>query len=1262
MPDTGIRRFAQVLCLFCVAMLMTLSAATAQTGPSPTSPGFRTLFKGLSKKNLVATTLDHRSLLSPARDTVRVIAFRVQFAKDSSNLTTGTGLFGSADDRQEIKGYDSDTIYTYDNLLHDKSYFEHQLEYVQTYFTTVSRGRLSLQYEVYPTADAGAFNLPKPMTYYSPGGKKKKESFDQYYNRKSIGFMRFVRDAIAEVSSTRTVFSSLRRDPTSGAIVDSTGRKVVFLVFHAGASYLTDGGKDGYFGQDTPSDMIDAFVNGDFFSYYRDTLGLDTSGVFVPTAGGDSILLDEVMLCSETSNQDGLNWGIHGILINQIARQLGIPDLWSTSSGISGIGAFCIMDFAGYSAGYGFIPPYPSAWVRLFMGWDSPVTVQPGVAAQCRVRAIGAARSESDTTMLLVPINDHEYYLIENRQRNLSGDPSWFKYDTSENKDTVYIAPYPYNVNLDSVVAGTDGTSSNCILGAKNYDVSLPASGLLVWHIDENIVRDRIGLNMVNADSTYKGVSLVEADGINDVGVMFTDLFSQAAFDYGGAEDVFPHANIKFKTAGEYIDSMGPFTRPSTMSNDGGHTYCTMAFGATSAEPAEEKSSIRGYYVVNYADSVMEVSVDWTSPVPTVGAAETGVRPTAVPGWPRRMLADSVFFEPVMCNVYRGDAAKELAVVTNSGRLYLWSTDPARTHGFGRLLDSVRTIDIAQQDSIRPDTTRPALGWQSVSGLSTPARPLALPTSIAGRLYVPTVDGVSILDSISITDAAADPDTTAVASWRMVGLPATPSSYVASIEGGLWAVGCSNGAVVFADTATDVDTTVVRLDHTSPVCALAALRGEAGIVACMSLDGTLAIVDKASGRVDSVRVGGIGPYSVVTGDLDNDNSNEIVVTDSRMGVWCFRRDLSVAPGWHTTPVDWPSVYTYQEKQGELSRSLLPTNVSSPSLADINGDGCLDIVVGGTNGLYALNYKGVLLYGWPSYLDTRFWYYRQSVKMTPVVAVDDQEKPLVLFSAPTGEKETFSFFHIDSVSAARTKVYFTRHDGATDSIGGLKASLVDTLLRYGDSLVPDYIIPGGLVDARNSKGVRPGFVNTLANVGPERQSYWPMTVGSSPACAPLVGDADGDGTADMFAVTKSGWIYRWGLSHTASDMFWPQVGYSGARQFAYMGSQAQATAGNGRPLSLFSYPNPTNGASSVMFRFKFSGPAQNVRLDIYTYTGLHVYSWKAPMSAYMVNWRDWNELPTPFSLRNYAAGVYRCRMEAKVNGKPQSVVWKMAVVK
>ena len=201
----------------------------------------------------------------------------------------------------------------------------------------------------------------------------------------------FVRDAIlaaAHDSTGTSPFANLRFEPSDATIRDENNLKTVFLIFHAGASYLTDGGADGSTGRNSPSDMIDAFIDRSWFNLFEKDLNISIAGVNVKGASGDSIAISELMLCSETSNQDGLNWGIQGILANQMARQLGIPDLFSTSSGASAIGAFCIMDFAGYSAGNGFIPPYPSAWVRAFAGWDNVKTASAGAASSNRVKAL----------------------------------------------------------------------------------------------------------------------------------------------------------------------------------------------------------------------------------------------------------------------------------------------------------------------------------------------------------------------------------------------------------------------------------------------------------------------------------------------------------------------------------------------------------------------------------------------------------------------------------------------------------------------------------------------------------------------------------------------------------------------------------------------------------------------------------------------------------------------------------------------------------
>jgi M6 family metalloprotease-like protein len=551
------------------------------------------ILKSASNKEIVETARSHQwsiDFTKKGKDTVHIIAVRIEFEPGTSTLTTGNGLFGMRGDAKEGKFYADNTVYRFDRLLHDSLYFAHQLVALRNYYDKVSRGNLTLDFTVYPSQSGEVgYRVPNQMIEYSPGWKRKTESINTYWERKTYGLMKFVKDAI-EIADrdSESPFKNLYRDE-NGILRDViTNRKTVVLIFHAGASYLTDGGMDGT--PDSPSDMIDAFIDQNFFKDFKDTLGLNAAGITVR----DTLIIDEVMMCSETSNQDGLNWGIQGILVNQMARQLGIPDLFSTSSGISAIGAFCIMDFAGYSAGQGFIPPYPSAWVRAFMGWDKPHTV--GAGESHKVKALtsvldreGSSAFGDDTTILLIPLNNNEYYLVENRQRNLSGDRSLFRY--SKNDDDI-INSYPYNVNIAANVKDSSNTSSNVILKTKNNDISLPASGVLVWHVDERIIRQRLAYNFVNADSSYRGVRLIEADGVNDLGVAFVDAFYQVVFDFGGAEDVFPHKTVqrnKDNTNNTIeVKGFGPYTRPSSRSNDGGHTF--LEIGSNSLITGREKS------------------------------------------------------------------------------------------------------------------------------------------------------------------------------------------------------------------------------------------------------------------------------------------------------------------------------------------------------------------------------------------------------------------------------------------------------------------------------------------------------------------------------------------------------------------------------------------------------------------------------------------------------------------------------------------------
>ncbi len=1206
------------------------------TPPSFSSPlfGLAKLKGSYSKKHLVDNASNHNGSLLFKRtasgpDIIHIIAIRVEFDSshaDNNPNTTGDGLFGVKHDQQEQKYYLKDSVYHFDSLPHDYAYFANQLRFLKNYYSTVSRGNLQIEYTVYPPLGNDVmYNVPNPMSYYSPGNKEPSESWDDYYARKTVGLMRFVKDAVKSADVKNGPFYGLKNN--NGIIVDSAGHKTVFMIIHAGASFLTDGGSQGSAARNTPSDMIDVFVTNQFFNYFKDTLRLKVPGIEVSTSGTDSLLIDEIMMSSETSNQDGLNFGIHGIMVNQLARQLGIPDLYSTTSGMTAVGGFCIMDPYGYSAANGFIPPWPSAWVRAFMGWDTPQMIGIGQSNISNVKAINIA-GKNDTSILQVPLNDHEYYLIENRQRNLSADASIFNWDTLRGShDTMVISSgLPVNLKSSKVVDSVVGPS-NVIVSAANYDVGIPASGILVWHIDENVIRDRLYNDLLNADSNFKAVSLVEADGIMDLGIMGRDLFYQPVFDFGGAEDVFPHRTIS-DTGTKLIDSMDQWSRPSTHANDGGQTYLKLKFSPLNASTKQiEISKIYGNLVQDFSNESFSIAVNWNY---------------LAKGWPKHALPEPLF-EP---SVFGSSSTKKFSVLSASGRFYAFASDTSTVKSikskdsFYPFLAS-RVPGKYTNSSFSSDTiSKIPISYDSIPGVFT------FGTTIDDSLIVPSkTKRLFTISSTGYNSILIDSTANAIFKQQ-------PSTNVCKLLSptNKWAIGCDSGFIAIGNIG-DYKSVSSSIDlqpgesQRSPVNALAVLPRRPESMVCIQSNGRLSICsipDLKTTRSVSIK-NGFPPYSIVSGDIDRDSAPEIIVSDSRKGIIVYKEDLTIAPGW----TEFPDTSV---------RSKSSINLVPVSLSDINGDGFLDIIYGDVQGVYALNYKGVSLTGWPYQLDNRF--FRGNVTCAPVILKKGKD-PLVIYQSPTGENETFEIDKIRSYDKSKGMISFVRKDGTTDTITGLTSSYIDSALAFGDSLVTPVVLPGGFVDAIDKNGKRP-----LKTIGSNQLfSDWPLSVGGGIGTSPLVVDFDNTNNLDLFSVSNNGLIYRWKLDKSVigDSVIWQEAGFDGSRPFAYLKDLPGMTVTETAPITFFSYPNPTNSRGFdgkwVWFKYKFNGPASNVRLDVFSLSGLHILS-KTGLSG---SYPDYNELP-PVSLATFGPGVYRCRLAADIAGKKYVQYWKMAVIK
>lgn len=198
-----------------------------------------------------------------------------------------------------------------------------------------------------------------------------------------------------------------------------------------------------------------------------------------------------------------------GVLVHEAGHYFGLPDLYDTgpsASSASGIGGFCLMAhgmWLGPSSGTS--PAHPSAWCKRELGWlrDQELTsggeqrLAPIQSKSGRVLRVATRDNAAD---------GDQYFLLENRQKT-------------------------------------------------GFDSYLPASGLLVFHVDEGQF-PAAGSDeqfMFNADPDHYGIDLEQADGAREL---------NTSTNRGDAEDAFPTARSVDFT---------PVTSPSSL-----------AYGATS--------------------------------------------------------------------------------------------------------------------------------------------------------------------------------------------------------------------------------------------------------------------------------------------------------------------------------------------------------------------------------------------------------------------------------------------------------------------------------------------------------------------------------------------------------------------------------------------------------------------------------------------------------------------------------------------------------
>jgi hypothetical protein len=470
-------------------------------------------------------------IIDPMTGFRKIAAIRVSFQPDDSQGTTGDGTFLLAQNTVSCGNY------TIDRSPHDKSYFESQLQAVDSYFRNVSNGHYGIDLDssqVFPDGEAASYLLDHTMDYYHPYGET-----NEIYEQKLVELFR---DALFTADSADAV-----------PFTDYD----LIVVFHAGI------GQDFSlpFLDPTPEDIPSTYVD-------REMLGdpiFDVEhGIILPETQNHLLFEEAEDIFTDPAESCDYQFGLTGTFALMVGFAEGLPPLWDTETGESGIGVFGLMD-QGSNNGRGIIPSPPDAWTRIQAGWTIPSTVTPSS------EVLLPARSTQDS-IIKVQIDDDEYFLIENRN-------NWFR--NNVNIDSVRYAMYDnaddypdyVEVLFDSVDIEFD--ENGVVTSVSSYDLGLPASGLLIWHIDESVIRTAPDEYSINADRERKGIDLEEADGAQDIGYPNIHLFTDPTSGYFG--DMWFDGNLEYETVnGVGPPEFGPYSYPDTKSNDGASTFLSI--------------------------------------------------------------------------------------------------------------------------------------------------------------------------------------------------------------------------------------------------------------------------------------------------------------------------------------------------------------------------------------------------------------------------------------------------------------------------------------------------------------------------------------------------------------------------------------------------------------------------------------------------------------------------------------------------------------
>ena len=865
-------------------------------------------------------SLPQQALAPDFDTTVRCLVLRFDFQYETVDdpNTTGRGrmnLSRPLDNPADSAAYFDSVGHWIDPPPHDSVYFDAHMRALDLYWSAVSDGRLRLTWDIFPPGRDSVYTLPQPMNAY---GICSDDISDVIR-----GLEQYFLDCIHTADSAHIV------DPAHPDI-DFSQYDAIFL-FHAGSDRQNDIGFP-----PTCSDLFTGFIR------FGDSVAVDGGAYFVKTA----------LMMPETASQDNRATALNAVMAHEFGHQLGLVDLYRTDNFMSQLGDFALMDNNGFGTGidfgfpvgsvYGAVPVYPCAWSRAYLGFEDVVDVRNGTD----LPVTAAAAPSTTDKVYRIPISETEYYLVEVRSEDIDGLPTNAQADSLSN---VILGPA-------RLIPDTANPGRFVIEQTGEYDFLLPGSGMLIYHVDEEVAGldyDGDGLNnfldnQVNwCDHSLrrKFIRLVEADGLVNFGGFYRS-------GYGKAEDMFRE---------DRLDHFTPNSNPPAIDNSGNntHVYVTNI----------HRDTIPGTKLVT--DTLMRFDIETDK---------------LASGFPVRAGAPVIALSPVVDDLNRDGRPEVVAVagrrviaVTPAGESFLQSVDPCPA--CPPALDTVVT-SINRGTSDNPAAVYPVPVYVEAPSTIT-AGPVTgdFGDTTTGRLLAVGYQTGELVGQVALfAPADADNDGRADRVSAPLGTFGVP---IALSFGKRLYVLTDRGNVYVQDSARNLPDALFSLGQQREWYGLCRL-GDRRAVLLNRLDSATYFTVVAD-TLYEFSIDGVYEYGPVVVDLDRDGRPEVAAVSAEGVLVVVTIDTTDA------------VPSFSLK---VSRDLgEPVRVNLVA-GDVDDDGFADLVTGGGNFLYALNRDLTLLTDFPREVDDRWP--QGGVMSVPLVAdIDGDDRPDILTSTTMG---------------------------------------------------------------------------------------------------------------------------------------------------------------------------------------------------------------------------------------------------------------------